>query len=229
MKCCSLQRYQRVVVAALFLQACLPSLEDFPKEKNWLAYATPQRNQGSCTTCWIYAPVGLIETQYLIQEDLPQERDTLNLDEFYLQKFMGRTCSGGGGDPRDTLDWIVNHGVPSEPNTLPKQTYFIQGYRELTDESDDVETQQVLLVEALQQGPVSAFLYNYKGVNQMHAVVLVGYENSGDLFIVKNSWGGRNNYLTVQMKDLALYSAVQLSGRITRQTLQGVSSEPLSQ
>ncbi|MCK4459896.1 MAG: C1 family peptidase, partial [Methanosarcinales archaeon] len=209
--------------------------------ENWV---TPVRSQGSCGSCWAFSAIGAVESAVLIYTDNPD----MNID-LSEQHLVSSCCSAGscsGGWPDWALDYVRDTGVPDEDcfpyiagncgcdpcSDWTDRVWNIEGYVYVQPTKEDFKA-------ALQQyGPMSVVLtvpsdwYYYRtgvysptqsredGVGWAnHAVVLVGWDDSDDCWIIKNSWGqgwGENGYARVKYGDLEQYNyAYAVTGVVT--------------
>ncbi|MDY6892475.1 MAG: PKD domain-containing protein, partial [Chloroflexota bacterium] len=195
------------------LEVTTTSIPDYFDWRNnggdWL---TPVRNQGGCGSCWAFAAVGIVEAQYNIFSGNPQL--DLDLSEQYLVSDCSPNCGDcGGGGPACALGFIRDQGITDEA-CLPyiasnspcsglcpdwsERLYTI-------DERGYVQNNiQAIRESVIEEGPLvvamgigSKFggywdgdIYrctNDNGAN--HAVVIVGYDETDNYWIVRNSWG----------------------------------------
>lgn len=174
---------------------------------NWL---TGIKNQKSCGSCWAFAAVGVAEAHYNIINDNP------NLDLDLAEQELV-SCSGAGscdgGSASSAMNYIRTNGIVNE-NCLPYTASDSSCSRcsdwknrltyvdELFNFSPSRETIRQNVVD---YGPI----YTYMGIDSdyggyfdgngiyrctkdsgiNHAVVIVGYSDSGSYWIVRNSWG----------------------------------------
>ena len=169
--------------------------------KNWM---TPVKDQGSCGSCWSFSALGAVEGAYNVQQNNP------NLDLDLAEQELvscngGGTCSGGW--PSLALNYIKTNGILTE-TCFPYKTsdvscttkkcnepkYKINSYESTTDFN---RIKQILK----SSGPLSICLrwrikFDENGVGKCmdtgwsgHAITLVGYNDPGDYWIIKNSWG----------------------------------------
>ncbi len=177
---------------------------------------TPVKNQGSCGSCWAFGTMGSYEAAIMVGGG-PEE----NLSEQYLLdcNSHGYSCSGGW--------WVFDdmyNGVPKEscyPYVAYKQScqsgctkYYPMDSWYYVGSSSGVPTSSAIKQAIYDHGPVAAAVYassaiqNYTGgifnncqsgtVN--HAIVLVGWDDGGGYWIMKNSWGtgwGESGYMRI--------------------------------
>lgn len=175
---------------------------------NWLS---PVRNQSSCGSCWAFAAIGITEAHYNIISGNPD----LNLD---LSEQELVSCSGagdcGGGSSISALDYIKNTGVSDEicfPYTASNSVCSkcadwatrltsIDNYHYQYYPANSATTKDKLI----NYGPVVVYMgissefggywdgdiYRCNDDSSInHAVVIVGYNDMGNYWIVRNSWG----------------------------------------
>lgn len=184
------------------------------KDFNWNTYLSPWKNQ-PCRDCYIYAAIEAYETQYRIDHKDPL--NTIDLSEQMIHDCTGLSCLNSG-NPKTILEHIRDYGVLEEKyvpyvdgslnecisleyNNLPY--YTLDSVEKFYDRNIDVELKRKKLVEKLQHGPLAILndnwsfekneqdIYECNSDKQIggHSNVIVGYENYGEYFIVKNSHG----------------------------------------
>lgn len=199
----------------------IPELLDYRKKNA----VTPVKNQGKCGSCWAFSTVGALESKYAIKNG--------KLEIFSEQKLVD--CSGSnfgcnGGFMHKAFDDILwTGGLPLEKDypytakmgvcnkNIPEfKKLDLLGYQFVLSHSSSA------LQSALQYNPVCIalagdpmkFLFYGDGIfdcnecskTNNHAVLLVGYDTTGDIpyWIVKNSWGekwGEDGYIRIKMQD----------------------------
>jgi C1A family cysteine protease len=194
--------------------APIPMVTAAPATLDWrnvggVSYVSPVKNQGSCGSCWAFAVTAAAESQIMIAASgLP-----INLAEQILVSCPGGGGTCSGGSPSTASTYIRDVGLPLEScfpytatnnscsNACPNwqdQTYRIIGWHRATTAVDDIKN------ALYAYGPVIATMYVYNdfyyyrsGVYSYtsgsyvgaHAVLAVGYDDTLQAFIVKNSWG----------------------------------------
>ncbi|MBN1565839.1 MAG: DUF333 domain-containing protein [Anaerolineae bacterium] len=176
---------------------------------NWLS---PIKNQASCGSCWAFAAVGAVEAEYNISTNNP----TLNLD-LAEQQLVSTCCSGScsGGSSYTALVYIRDQGIVDEScmpyiavdnscselcSTWASRLTYIDTFTTTYSATPTMIKEQLVAT-----GPVVVSMgisddfggyfdandvyhcTNDSGTN--HAVVIVGYNNAGGYWIVRNSWG----------------------------------------
>ena len=202
----------------------LPSKIDWRDHdgKNW----TPEIvSQGQCGSCVAFAAIAQLEIQLNITSQAPNMN--LNLSEQYLFKNIG-SCDRGSqlfmalwslkskGAP-DEICHVYQSGRLGEDysnsgacSDVKKRAYKIKSNKRVSASK---------LKEALLKGPVMTsmsvyedFKYYESGVYSHvsgdmlggHAVVIVGYDDTKEAWIVRNSWGkdwGEGGYFNISYND----------------------------
>lgn len=190
--------------------------------KNWM---TPVRNQGSCGSCWSFSALGVVESVYNIFSNNPNL--DLDLSEQQLVSNDGSCCSYcgscNGGWMHLALDYVKNIGVSEEScfsytarnsacslcNNWDQDRYYLTDYFKITPNSRDSIKQALMEFGPLSIGMEASDMFtyyvdgiyeelediNFTGLN--HGVVLVGWNDASNYWIIKNSWGtswGQSGY-----------------------------------
>ncbi|KAF2074616.1 hypothetical protein CYY_004086 [Polysphondylium violaceum] len=183
---------------------------------DWSNYQTPIRDQGQCGSCWTFGSVAAMESRYLIKNGLSQKA-TLDLSEQNALSCLPNGCNGGwhskvyseflapgiAYEVDDPYKTVVQTCVKT--STKPRFKYANYGYT--------ASNNKQAMIDELKKGPISVSLYvdsafqayktgtfncatKYTTTN--HIVLLVGYNPSGDYWLIKNSWGtwwGQSGYM----------------------------------
>jgi hypothetical protein len=178
---------------------------------NGTDYTTPIRDQSPAPTCEAFALIAALETemQYTLKE-----RYLPDLSENHLYFNAGGTIEKGWVNLNDAAKYLVQYGVPDEgcfpdphrPTDYPY--YSLPGWENRTVKisewgwiEDNITTMKQALID---HGPLvicihflKDFFYYLGGVYKPrfgshgggHVVTIVGYDDSKNCWIVKNSWG----------------------------------------
>ncbi|HRZ85641.1 MAG TPA: C1 family peptidase [Candidatus Paceibacterota bacterium] len=197
-------------------QYYLPSSFDWRNYNgyNWL---TSTKDQGFCGSCWAFASVGAVESKYKIEQNKPNLN--IDLSEQYLVSDCSDAGDCNGGFTDDALEFIRTQGITDE-NCFPyswtglfgktcsercsdwyNRLYKIYDWGYVTKNENEIKR------ELIEKGPLVVVIYvdggwwdsgglyrcDESNPGGLHAVVLVGYNDSGKYWIVKNSWGWLGN------------------------------------
>jgi C1A family cysteine protease/fibronectin type 3 domain-containing protein len=193
-------------------------------------YVTPVRNQGSCGSCWAFAATAALESKALITFDKPGTN--LDLSEQIVVS-CGGAGSCNGGSPGGASSFFVSTGTNLEscyPYTATDgncgsacsnwqaSTYKIDGWSYVSGGS--APTADALKNAIYINGPLittfdvyTDFFSYHSGVYSYvsggkaggHAVLIVGWNDLDNAFIVKNSWGtgwGESGYFRIAYSEL---------------------------
>ena len=199
--------------------ADLPSSFDWRdvEGRDWMS---PVKNQASCGSCWAFAAVGGVEAKINLARN--DSEFNVDLSEEYLVSTCCRTCGYGcsGGWPSLALEYVKDYGVPDEacfPYTATdsvcsdrcsdweRRLWKIDGSESVPNNEDEPSIKESLI----EKGPLPTHMYWYnntyfdeEGVLRCpgggtlrggHAIVTVGYNDTGGYWILKNSWGSAWN------------------------------------
>jgi len=197
-------------VAKTMVSINLPSKFDWRyKDGDWL---TPIKDQGLCGSCWDFAAVGALEGKINIARNNPKFDVDLS-EQDILSCSMAGDCSGGWSD--DALNYIKNTGVTDEPcfpydlwswlsinkpcsekcATWNKRVWKIDNWGVVP------QNEQTIKQYLIEKGPIVTYIamdgyFDSNGIyrcnnpsGQNHAVVLVGYNDIDNYWIIRNSWG----------------------------------------
>jgi len=206
--------------------ANVPSSLDW-RSYNGNSYVTPVKEQGSCSDCWAFATTAALESNKLISNNIPGL--LLDLSEQTLNSCSGAgSCSGGYIDA--AANYIRDIGLPIEscnPYTAMDGICSVSCSEWMTNPYKITGWYKVEpAVEAIKYalynyGPVVAlmsvytdFYYYGSGVYEhswgslegYHAVLIVGYDDAEQCFIIKDSWGtdwGDAGYAKIAYSEMA--------------------------
>jgi C1A family cysteine protease len=189
-----------------------PPVKFLPPSIDWRAnggnFVTAPKRQGECGSCWSFAMTGALESYVLRKRNTPGAALDLS-EQVYLSCSSVGSCSGGALLPF----FLVSEGLPAEtayPYTESEGSCSAaaQGWERTAHKIEGwglVWPSLGRIKAALAHyGPLptsmqvySDFLSYKSGVYSRvggkrvgaHAVLLVGYNDAEEYFIVKNSWG----------------------------------------
>ena len=178
---------------------------------NGVDYTTPIRDQTPAPTCEAYGLCASLETIMQYQLD---ELYGPDLSETHLYFYAGGTYEAGYVNIMDAANYLMEYGVPDEGcypdphrafdysfESLPgweNRTVKIQDWGWIDHDSDSIKS------ALMEYGPLVIcisfprdFFYYRQGVYTPrwgrhaggHVVALVGYDDSNECWICKNSWG----------------------------------------
>ena len=210
----------------------LTSSESLPARLDWRNnsgnWMTPVRNQGGCGSCWDFSAIAQVEAWRQIYANTPNSGIDLS-EQFVLSCGNAGSCEGGLVER--ALSFIQENGVPPEKcfpyqanDKLPcsdacadrqSQAVTIPGWGYVTLNEILIDH----IKEAVYRHPVSASYTVFQdfqlyggGVYEHvwgdavggHAVLIVGWDDEGQYWICKNSWGanwGENGYFRIKWGD----------------------------
>ncbi|HMA82923.1 MAG TPA: C1 family peptidase [Candidatus Thermoplasmatota archaeon] len=180
---------------------------------NGVDYTTPMKDQSPAPTCEAYALCAALET---IMQYETGELFQPDLSETHLYFYAGGTYEQGGVNVHDAADYLVEHGVPDErcypdphrPFDYPYTS--VEGWENRTVKITEwgwVPHNQESIKEALiEYGPLTICIYVYDDMYDYnggiyrrstdeivggHLVALMGYNDTTQSWLVKNSWGSQ--------------------------------------
>jgi len=198
--------------------------------ENWI---TPVKDQGSCRSCWAFAAVGGVEPKINIARNNPNF--DVDLSEQYLVSDCCVDCGDcDGGSRLPVLCFMRDSGISDEPcfpyrasdcpcsyrcSAWNKRLWKIDDYGYVPNGRENIKN---YLIE---KGPLVISMdwgagYYDNGIRRCsgsstswHAVVIVGYNDSGNYWIIKNSHGigfdeggyGKVGYGECEIEDHARY------------------------
>ncbi len=210
----------------------LPKMKDLPQIVDWRNnsgnWVTPVRNQGSCGSCWDFSAVAQVESWWKIFNANTDSMIDLS-EQFILSCSETGSCNGGSIEA--ALEYVRVTGVPGEAcfkykavDTLlcsdacpdwQSQAVKIPGWGYVTLAEAIVEN----IKNAVIRHPLSTTYTVYQdfpfytgGVYEhvfgedlgAHAILIVGWNDLEQSWIVKNSWGpfwGESGYFRIKWGD----------------------------
>jgi C1A family cysteine protease len=158
--------------------------------ENWM---TPVQNQGNCGSCWAFSAVGTYEANYKIHSKDPTLE--IDLSEQQLTSNSGGCCAFcgdcGGGLSSWAFKYIKEKGIVTEscfPYTASTsecnlctdnnaKRYTLTNYERVPGDFQSIKRALIC------KGVLSVGSNNWG-----HAIVLVGYDDEAQTWIIKNSW-----------------------------------------
>lgn len=183
-----------------------PSSVDWRNRFGW-PWLTNIKDQGQCESCWVFSAVGVVEAMARIEHSIWSLRS-----EGDVHDGLGVSCAQTGG-PATAFDWMKKNGA-ADPGCWPYEQHNLP-YKPTSDRSgrtvrlgdyvtlSNVADQKTWLDN---NGPLSACFTCYydfmsygpnsgvytcnesSGVAGGHCIVIVGYDDSKQAWLVRNSW-----------------------------------------
>ncbi|MBN1481702.1 T9SS C-terminal target domain-containing protein [candidate division KSB1 bacterium] len=214
----------------------LPTVEILPDSFDWRDnngdWVTPVKDQGQCGSCWAFSAVGQVEAWWKIRNGDPAKNIDLS-EQFLLACSDAGNCEDGGRID-ESLEFIAYTGIPYESDlpyravssipcsdTKPgweNHAVSIPAWGYITLAQAHVDN----IKSAVFRHPLSVsfevfddFYSYFDGVYEhvfgessgWHAVVIVGWNDREESWIVKNSWGdswGDSGYFRIKWGDSSM-------------------------
>ena len=190
-----------------------------PSSYDWRdsGVVTDVQNQGSCGSCWAFATIGSYESCCAVAGGT-----LYDLSEQWLLdcNTMGYDCGGGwwgypdmyAGVPLESCyPYVGYQGTCNTgcPKYYPMADWYYVGSSSSVPSTEDIKN------AIYNQGPLSVAVYvdsyfqaytggifsNTSASQPNHGVILVGWDDTGGYWIMKNSWGtgwGENGYMRIE-------------------------------
>jgi C1A family cysteine protease len=217
----------------------LPAQFDW-RNYNGHSYVTSIKNQGACGSCWAFSVTAALESKALISLNTPDS--DLNLSEqIVLSCSQAGSCAGGW--PDQATNFLVGSGSAAQsyyPYTgangscasaatgWQNQSYKIKNWQYVVENAQP--SVNAIKNALYNNGPLVAtmmvyndFYYYSSGVYSYtngpylgaHAILIVGWDDSAQAFIIKNSWGsawGESGFVEIAYSQLS--SVIQLGNQM---------------
>lgn len=170
----------------------LPEKWDW-RNVNGINYLNPVRDQGSCGSCWAFSAIGAIEGTYNVEKNCPACNRDLSEQQLVSNSYpcCGSCGDCGGGFPSVALNYAKSNGVCDEScfpyvaatvscgvcSDWSKRLWKID-FGAISSNLDEIKRAVICY------GPLSV-----SSINWRHAVVLIGYDDTTQRWIIRNSWG----------------------------------------
>jgi len=202
--------------------------DELPTAYNWQDYnaLSPVKHQGMCGSCWAFAAVAALESAAIRQGGHPQD---INLSEQYLVSdcFWAASCDGSYANFTPVHFLVTDGTVPEDcvPYTQENSSceacegheeQIVRAYKSGAIAMDVEEMKRavytygpfvtaMLIFEDFNYYQSGIYSYSSGAMEGGHAVLIVGYNDEEQYFIVKNSWGpgwGENGYFKIAYSEV---------------------------
>ncbi len=239
----------RVAMRNALQSSQLPSSIDW-RDKDGFNWLTSIKNQGTCGSCVAFSSLGVVESLAKIANGNPSL--DINLSEAELFSCGGGSCASGwyksaAADKLKYEGTVDEACLPYEgvDNVCSGKCSDWQSRLTSIDSWAWVPIDVTSIKNYLQQGPVLSgiavyedFKYYSSGVYEhvygslrgYHAVAIVGYDDDGQYWIVRNSWSsdwGEQGYFRVRYGEIGIEDSV-IAMRMTGNPAGVVASVDLS-
>ncbi|KAF0124332.1 MAG: putative cysteine peptidase [Elusimicrobia bacterium] len=188
-------------------------------------FVTAPKRQGSCGSCWSFAMTGALESYVMRKRGEPGMGIDLS-EQVYISCSSVGSCKGGVLFPL----FLVRQGLPAESaypyaeadgSCSNAASGWERGAHKIGGWGMVLPTVKKIKAALAHYGPLPTsmmvyedFLHYKKGIYSRvsgkplgaHAVLLVGYNDAGEYFIVKNSWGtgwGEDGFFRIDYSEMS--------------------------
>ena len=201
---------------------------------NGTSYVTPVRNQGGCGSCWAFAATAALESYTLITQNIPNTNLDLS-EQILISCYNTNGCSGGApgaalyyikttGLPLESCFPYTGYDAQDGTSSVycsqacanwQASTYRILSYGFVSADVSAIKDALANYGPLVTTFSVYSDFFSYNGgiysyttgtYQGGHAVLIVGYDDVNNCFIVKNSWGtgwGEAGFFRIDYSQLA--------------------------
>jgi len=193
---------------------------------NWIS---PIKDQGECGACWAFSSVAVVEARAKIELNKPSYNIDLSEQDVVSCNTGGGSCSEGWEG--DALAHMKNIGIVKESCFAYTATNNTCSNKCSNWQNEILKVQNYNLISAsagsIKQavndyGPVTVYMAVYEDFNYytggvysqvygdcegLHSISIVGYNDAGQYWICKNSWGigwGESGYFKINYSENVL-------------------------
>lgn len=183
-----------------------------------MGVVTPIRDQKVCGSCWAYAVVAALETNYLMKTAAPPQYLDLSDQQVLDCAGIANTCDGGLTN--QAADYVCNNSIALEnaypaayakircESTLPPSPVKARRWGWVHHPITEPAPKEKIKAAILQYGSVVVSLYahplfqayaggkdpynlNYGDLinSEGHVVQIIGWDDHSQAWLIKNSWG----------------------------------------
>ena len=206
-----------------FAAGDLPAKFDW-RNVNGRSYVTGVREQKGCSSCWAIASAAALESSILITSHTPDV--DLNLSEQALVSCDSRNLGCRGGWPDRAMSYLQTIGIPLETDApyssgetgidgvctaaMQQNTYRVTEFEKVATSVESIKRALIQYGPLLTQYVIFEDFMTYESgvyrhvegfIEGIHAVTIVGYDDTEQSWIVKNTWGpgwGEGGYFRIR-------------------------------